>query len=105
MGQATSSVSAEPERTTLLVDMDRSKVAHCVSSPEKAPALSTAADLAKPIIGEASQSSIGITMRTAAAVASWMALNITIGNLNGWILKQHAFGYPVCSITAACCWS
>ena len=88
-----------------MVDMVGSKVAHYVSSPERAPALSKAADLAKPILAEASQTSLGIAMRTAAAVASWMVLNITIGNLNGWILKQHAFGYPVCSITAACCWS
>ena len=34
-------------------------------------------------------------LRTVAAVGSWFALNICIGNLNGWILKRHGFGYPV----------
>jgi drug/metabolite transporter (DMT)-like permease len=35
-----------------------------------------------------------------------MALNITIGNLNGWILKRHAFGYPVMltTIHMIVCW-
>jgi len=46
-------------------------------------------------VQEEASSSAAATVRTVAAVASWMALNITIGNLNGWILKYHAFSYPV----------
>lgn len=35
------------------------------------------------------------------------ALNIAIGNLNGWILKHHGFSYPVMltAIHMLCCWS
>lgn len=44
--------------------------------------------------------------RAAVAVVFWMCLNITIGNLNGWILKKHAFAYPVLltSIHMVVCW-
>lgn len=38
--------------------------------------------------------------KTPAAVGAWFALNIAIGNLNGWILKHHAFRYPVLLTTA-----
>jgi len=34
-------------------------------------------------------------LRTVATVASWFALNIMIGNLNGWVLRRHGFAYPV----------
>ena len=33
-------------------------------------------------------------VRTWLVVAAWFALNITMGNLNGWILKHHGFAYP-----------
>jgi len=31
---------------------------------------------------------------TVAAIASWFALNVVIGTLNGWILRRQAFHYP-----------
>ena len=44
--------------------------------------------------------------RTVATVASWFALNIMIGNLNGWVLRRHGFAYPVLltTIHMVCCW-
>ena len=36
----------------------------------------------------------GQQVRTWLVVAAWFALNITMGNLNGWILKHHGFAYP-----------
>jgi len=39
-------------------------------------------------------------------VSSWFALNIVIGNLNGWVLRD-GFSYPVLLTTVhmICCWS
>ena len=45
--------------------------------------------------------------KTMTSVSAWFALNICMGNINGWILKQHGFGYPVL-LTAAhmvICWA
>ena len=44
-------------------------------------------------------------LRTVATVASWFALNIMIGNLNGWVLRRHGFAYPVLltTIHMVCC--
>ena len=46
-------------------------------------------------------------VRTYAAVCCWFGLNIIIGNLNGWILKKHGFGYPVLLtvVHMVCCWA
>ena len=113
MGQTTSAAAdrelvEQAEKSSLLTDTDDGKVSQPgspVSSPKRtAPAVPTAAPAwPKPEVQEEAGSSgaeeagsSGATaFRTAAAVVSWMALNITIGNLNGWILKRHAFGYPV----------
>ena len=48
-----------------------------------------------------------VESKTAVAVSSWFALNISIGNLNGWILKHHGFSYPVIMtvIHMVCCWA
>ena len=32
---------------------------------------------------------------TALIVCCWFALNVAIGNINGWVLKRRAFNYPV----------
>ena len=44
-------------------------------------------------------------LRTVATVASWFALNIMIGNLNGWVLRRYGFAYPVLltTIHMVCC--
>ena len=85
------------EKSSLLTDTDDGKVSQPsspVGSPERVdPAAAPARP--KPEAQEEASSSAAATVRTAAAVVSWMGLNITIGNLNGWILKRHAFGYPV----------
>ena len=85
------------EKSSLLTDTDDGKVSQPsspVGSPEKVdPAAAPARP--KPEAQEEASSSAAATVRTAAAVVSWMGLNITIGNLNGWILKRHAFSYPV----------
>ena len=88
------------EKSSLLTDTDDGKISQPsspVGSPERVdPAVPAAAPARlKPEAEEEASSSAATTVRTAAAVVSWMALNITIGNLNGWILKRHAFGYPV----------
>mmetsp|Transcript_35241 Transcript_35241/g.74033 ORF Transcript_35241/g.74033 Transcript_35241/m.74033 type:complete len:301 (+) Transcript_35241:354-1256(+) len=43
----------------------------------------------------------------ATAVVCWFILNISIGNLNGWILKHHSLSYPVMLTTVhmLCCWA
>lgn len=43
---------------------------------------------------------------TGIPVACWFALNIIIGNLNGWILRD-GFSYPVILTTVhmCCCWA
>ena len=107
MGQQTSSpdrsaadreLVEKAEKSSLLTDTDdgqpSSPVGSPVGSPERVPAPVAPARPKLQAQDEAS-SSAATTVRTAAAVVSWMALNITIGNLNGWILKRHAFGYPV----------
>ena len=45
--------------------------------------------------------------KTVFSVCSWFALNICMGNLNGWILKRHGFSYPVLltAIHMVCCWA
>ena len=52
------------------------------------------------------QSESAERLRTGGAVGCWFVLNIIIGNLNGWILKKHAFAYPVLltSIHMVVCW-
>ena len=106
MGQSASTERAAADRelvekaetSSLLRDTGDGRISQSsspVASPERRePAVPRAWPKPEEVQEEAS-SSAAATVRTVAAVASWMALNITIGNLNGWILKYHAFSYPV----------
>lgn len=68
-----------------------------------------APEAAAPAAGAAGEAGPRPTLahraRVAATIACWFALNIAIGNLNGWVLKRRGFGYPV-ALTAVhmlCC--
>ena len=89
------SAPTELEKTSLLSSPDGTSRQPSPSGPSVPPKLEPQPKAEGPGTG-----------RAAAAVVVWMFLNITIGNLNGWILKRHAFAYPVMltSIHMVVCW-